>query len=133
EAALADPKLPAVDRARAHGLAALIHSAFDRPTEAIAAYEQALEADSTFEVKDASPKVRALFDEAKKNHARKTRPPPAWVQSPPPAPAPSTPWVKSPWVWAVAGVVVAGAAVTTTVLVLEARMPVGNLPNGQLR
>src|SRR5687767_11449678 len=83
--AVKDPTLPKAERARAHALAALIHTAFDRPTEAIAAYEKALEADPSFELKDpVSPKVRTLFDEAKKNRANKEKP--EWVKAPPPVP-----------------------------------------------
>ncbi|MBK7857668.1 MAG: hypothetical protein IPJ65_03360 [Archangiaceae bacterium] len=132
EQALADPALAPADQVRAHALAALMHVAFDRPTEAIAAYQKALALDPGYQPPpDVSPRVRALFDEAKKNQLRKREPPPDWAQAPAPAPE-SAPLLKSPWLWGGVGVAAVVAGVVTAVLVVRAQVPHGNLPTGRL-
>ncbi len=126
ERALSHP-LPDAERVQAHALAAMTYAAFDDANAAVRSYREALKVDPRFEPPmSVSPKVRALFEEARRTM-------PVVVQLPPaPPPAPGVPVWQRPWVWVVGGVVLGGAA-AGVVYATGQRVPAGTLGRGVMQ
>jgi hypothetical protein len=145
--------LPAVERAlkqdltlperrRAFELVAVTHAAFNDSASAIAAFRQVLALDNNYLPSALfSPKVRALFEEARRLGPAPgglTRAPAAALQGGPR----DTPMVeqdhasssifRQPWFWAGVGVLAVGAGAGVYVL-SGPRVPVGNLGRDRLR
>lgn len=96
--------LPPAERRRAHELQAITHAAFEEPSKAIAAFQEVLADEPTWEPpRMTSPKVRALFESAKKRGpAIRVAPPPPPEKAPervaekPPEKLPEKPPEKPP-------------------------------------
>jgi hypothetical protein len=116
-------------------LEALTYAAFDDALQCKEAFRRAVAIDPSFQGReDWSPKVRALFLEARQKPSLTPAPllsPTPLVRTDPAAPvAVVTPekapvaWYGQWWVWTLAGVVVAGA-VTATAIAVQPRPPCG--------
>jgi hypothetical protein len=144
--------LPALARARSAGLSleeaaraseleAMTHAAFDDLPRARAAFSQLLRLRPDYQPDpESSPKVRALFEEAKAAQVRSQADAPV-VATPlvpppqrPPAAAPELPGLEdeqpSPqrwWIWTGAGVLVAAGIVAAIVVTKPGELPRGTL------
>ena len=133
--------LPPEELARAYVLEGMTYAAFDNREPAIEAFQWALGADPGAPVDPStSPKLRALFDEARRRGPRSLAPRPVARVEPStggfaahslPAPVPRKLWAR-PWVWgAVGGVLLAGGAVLFFSKTHSTQA--GNLGRGELR
>ena len=141
EQALAEALGPE-ERVRVYALKARTHAAFGERESAIGAYLKVLSLEPTYAPgSDASPKLRALFAEARARAGpplavAPAPPPSAWRPSAPAAraalPAAEKAWYRQGWVWGLVG----GAALATgasVYLLTREPVPTGNLPSGTLQ
>ncbi len=134
--------LTPADRLRALGLSAFTWAAFDDSKAAVAAFGQALDLDPRWEPAGRmSPKVRGLFEEARREKGRPAFLPPEGAKAATPTPTGESPApamvdgpsiFSRPWFWVAASVVVAGG-VTGGVLLSQPHLPRSDLPVGTLR
>ena len=135
--ALAHP-LTSTELLRAYELQAMTQAAFGDSAAALTAFRRALGVDGGFlpEVA-ASPKVRALFEEAKRLGPLAPLPLPAPREPVTPRvvvapPEPARPLVTRWWFWGSVGVLVAGGA-AASVYAVSHRVPPGTLGTGSLQ
>lgn len=123
--------LPEAEKLRAYELMALIHAAFDEEPPAIEAFRRALGVNEAYApAATTSPKVRALYEQARQLGPLAPPVLPSLAAAPPPPPDP--PLTSRWWFWTGVGVVVSAGAIGA-VYAAGSRVPPGNLGTGALR